>query len=95
MESTDWNGDNRVEENYRMKWIYQHQLGNTFMLSMMFSSFFLISLMVAYTIAGCREASAKAPSAVQMVCGATPAAMATSVVVHCWPPKHRAFEVSL
>ena len=76
-----------------MEWKHNEHHTDTFMLSMMASTFLLISLMVAYTIAGCSEA--RASSVVQMVRGATPAAMAMSVVVHCWPPKHRASEVSL
>lgn len=60
----------------------------TFMLSMVTSNIFFMSLMVAYTICGLSTASAW--GVVQILRGATPAAMATSVAVHLSPPKQSA-----
>ena len=56
------------------------------------SSLLRISLIAKYTVAALMELSASGVLAIST--GATPAAMATSVRVHCRPPKQRAASVN-
>ena len=59
---------------------------------MALSSRFLISLIDEYTTPALTDLTASGTWPI--LAGATPAAMAMSVRVHCWPPKQRASVVN-